>query len=334
MQRCPDLSLSEPMLRTAAFRDGMPLWVPAHRGPGTRNRIDPQTLHLFVAVMDTGTIAAAAEREHIVASAVSKRLSDLEDSLKTKLLKRSNRGIEPTAAGTELLSLARNVLNDLDSIYGRLNEHALGVRGMVRVFANISAITEFLPGSLRSFMARFPQVQVQLQEKISSAVLQGVASNAADVGLYAHGGGHAEDVVSLPYRRDELVVVVPLDHPLAMRAQVSIADTLAYDYVGLHTGSYINQQLQKSAQETGLPFRCRVQVTSFDALSVMVEAGMGVALMPRSIADRYRQLANIQVLTLAEPWAHRELRICVRSPDGLPVAAKLFVEHLQAEIQS
>lgn len=61
---------------------------------------------------------------------------------------------------------------------------------------------------------------------------------------------------------------------------------------------------------------------------------MGVALMPRSIAERYGRLAKLQVLTLTESWASRELRICVRSLESLPVAARLFVAHLQSEAQS
>ncbi|MGQ2923675.1 LysR substrate-binding domain-containing protein [Variovorax paradoxus] len=293
-------------------------------------RIDPVTLRLVVAVMDTGTIAEAAEREHIAPSAVSKRLSDLEDSLNTVLVQRTNRGIEPTAAGLELLGLARNVLNDLDNIHLRLRDYASGARGLVRVLSNLSAITEFLPQCLHSFSTHYPNVQVQLQERISSAVQQGVASNAADVGIYAHGIGGVEGLVTMPFRCDELVVVVPVDHALAARDAVRIVDTIAYDYVGLHTGSYINQQILKAASECEKPFRCRVQVTSFDALSLMVEAGMGIAVMPKAIGLRYSALARIKVLALDEAWARRELRICVRSFDSLSVAAKLFVSHLSA----
>jgi len=282
--------------------------------------------------MNCGTIATAAEQEHIAPSAVSKRLSDLEDSLGTQLLQRSNRGIEPTVAGAELLVLARSVLNDLDDIYYQIREHASGARGLVRVFANISTIAGFLPESLRTFMARHPNVQVQLEEKISSAVQHGVASNSADVGLYAHGNSQADGLTSLPYRRDELVVVAPLDHSLAARSAVGIRETLEYDYVGFHTGSYINHELLKSAREENLQFKCRMQATSFDALTLMVEAGMGIALMPRQVAQRYSCLARIVVLRLNEPWAHRELRICVRSIDRLSVAARLFVEHLREEM--
>lgn len=294
-------------------------------------RIDPVSLRLFVAVMDTGTISAAAEREHIAPSAVSRRLSDLEDLLRTSLLQRSNRGIEPTAAGMELLGLARNVLNDLDNIQRQLGDFSSGERGLVRVYANLSAITEFMPGSLRSFMARHSQVQVQLEEKISSAVLQGVAGNAADVGIYAHGNSQADGLVSLPWRRDELVVAVPMDHVLAEREHVGVRELLVHDFVGLHSGSFINQELLKAAREHDLPFRCRMQVTSFDALALMVEAGMGIALMPRLMGERFGRLFGLRILRLDEAWAVRELRICVRSMESLPKAARLFVDHLREE---
>ena len=301
------------------------------RAPEHRNRLDPVTLRLFVAVLENGTIAAAAEREFIAPSAVSKRLSDLEESLKTQLFQRSNRGVEPTNAGIELLSLSRSVLNDLDNIFYQMTGYASGDRGIVRVFANISAITEFLPCCLRSFMVAYPQIQVQLQEKISSAVQHGVASNATDVGIYAYDGSQVEGIVSLPYKRDELVLAVPFDHPLTQQSKVEIIDALAYNFVGLHTGSFINQQLLMAAGKANVPFMCRVQVTSFDALSLMVEAEMGIAVMPRAIAERYSQLGKICAITLHETWAQRELRICIRSNASLSVATRRFVEHLQSQ---
>jgi DNA-binding transcriptional LysR family regulator len=72
-------------------------------------------------------------------------------------------------------------------------------------------------------------------------------------------------------------------------------------------------------------------VTSFDALSLMVEAEMGIAVMPRAIAERYSQLGKICAITLHETWAQRELRICIRSNASLSVATRRFVEHLQSQ---
>ena len=287
---------------------------------------------LFVAVMEESTIAAAAAREHIAASAVSRRLADLEDALRVALFTRSNKGTEPTAAAFALLHLARGVLNDLDGIATQMREYGTGVRGHVRVVANISAITQFLPAELQSFMARHPQVDVRLQEQISSAIAHSVAENAADVGILNE-GHYGERVTLLPYRTDELVLVVPTGHALARRKAVRLQDALPYDFVGAHPGSAINNQLTRAAAEAGLPLRLRIQVTSYDALCLMVNAGLGVGVLPRGSAALYQGTLSIRTVTLNEPWAQRRLALCVRSEESLSTVARLLVEHLRSQPQ-
>ena len=98
-------------------------------------KLDPTSLRLFVSVVEERTIAGAAAREHIAASAVSRRISELEAVLKTELLDRSNKGIRPTAAGVALLNLARGVLHDLDEIQAQMRGYSSGTRGHVRMFA-------------------------------------------------------------------------------------------------------------------------------------------------------------------------------------------------------
>ena len=293
-------------------------------------KLDPVSLRLFVAVMEESTIAAAAAREHIAASAVSRRLADLEDALQVALFTRSNKGTEPTAAAYALLNLARGVLNDLDGIASQMRDYGAGVRGHVRVVANISAITQFLPAQLQSFMALHPQVDVRLQEQISTSIAQSVAENAADVGIL-NAGHYGERVTLLPYRHDELVLVVPTGHALARRKAVRLADALPYDFVGAHPGSAINNQLTRAAAETGQPLRLRIQVTSYDALCLMVNAGLGVGVMPRGSAALYRGTLAIRTVTLNEPWALRQLALCVRSEESLSSVARLLVDHLSQQ---
>ncbi len=293
-------------------------------------KLDPVSLRLFVAVMEENTIAAAAAREHLAASAVSRRLADLEDALQVALFTRSNKGTEPTAAAFALLNLARGVLNDLDGIATQMRGYGTGVRGHVRVVANISAITQFLPAELQSFLEQHPQVDVRLQEQISTAIAQSVAENAADVGILNE-GSYGERVTLLPYRTDELVLVVPTGHALVRRKSVRLADALPFDFVGAHPGSAINNQLTRAAAEAGLPLRLRMQVTSYDALCLMVNAGLGVGVMPRGSAALYRGTLAIRTVTLNEPWAQRRLALCVRSEESLSSVARLLVEHLRAQ---
>ena len=291
-------------------------------------KLDPVSLRLFVAVMEESTIAAAAAREHLAASAVSRRLADLETALRVDLFTRSNKGTEPTAAAFALLNLARGVLNDLDGIATQMREYGSGVRGHVRVVANISAITQFLPVQLQRFMALHPQVDVRLQEQISSAIAHSVAENAADIGILNE-GHYGERVTLLRYRTDELALVVPAGHPLAKRRAVRLADALPFDFVGAHPNSAINNQLTRAAAEAGLPLRLRIQVTSYDALCLMVNAGLGVGVMPRGSAALYKGTLAIRTITLNEPWAQRRLALCVRSEESLSSVARLLVEHLR-----
>jgi DNA-binding transcriptional LysR family regulator len=151
------------------------------------NQIDPVSLRLFIRVVETGTIAAAAEAEHLSAAAVSKRLSELETVLSSQLLQRTNKGVEPTGAGLALTKLARSALAELDQVRVQMESFSSGVRGLVRVCASMSAITQFLSEPLRSFLDEHPNVQVQLEERLSPMVgrcghLSSPGRNAAQPG--------------------------------------------------------------------------------------------------------------------------------------------------------
>ena len=178
-------------------------------------------------------------------------------------------------------------------------------------------------------MALHPQVDVRLQEQISSAIAHSVAENAADVGILNE-GHYGERVTLLPYRTDELVLVVPTGHALARRKSVRLIDALPFDFVGAHPNSAINNQLTRAAAEAGLPLRLRIQVTSYDALCLMVNAGLGVGVMPRGSAALYQGTLAIRTVTLNESWAQRRLALCVRSEESLSTVARLLVEHLRA----
>ena len=291
-------------------------------------KLDPTSLRLFVGILEEGSISAAAERAHLAAAAVSKRVSELEHSLGTALLVRSNKGVHPTAAGVELMHLARGVLHDLDDIAVRMRDYAGGLRGRVRVFANISTITQFLPAQLKSFLAAYPLIDVHLEERISSAIVRAVAESAADIGIFTAGAAGAE-LETFPYRRDELVLIVPQGHALAGRQSVAIRETLDYDHVSLHAGSHINLQLIKAASEAGRALKPRIHVPGYDALCLMVQAGLGLGILPKCSAAPYQHTLGIHTIRLDEPWAERQLVIGVRAYQGLSVVARLLVDHLR-----
>jgi len=288
---------------------------------------DFRDLELFVAVAEAGSIARAAEREHTVASAVSKRLSELEAQFGTALLVRGAKGVELTAAGHELLVKARTLLYQARQLELELKQYASGVRGQIRVFANISAIVEFLPNALASFLKRHPEIHVHLEEHVSSSIAQAVADNRADLGIVSEQPA-VDGLVTVPFRSDELVIVTQPDDVLAKESSLKFEQIIERPFVGLHADSSLHHLLTRAAADAGKQLNLRIQVTSFDAACAMVAAGLGMSIVPRAASTPYLQSLRLVSIPLAEPWATRQLFLCTRTGE-LHAAARLLHEHLR-----
>lgn len=291
-------------------------------------KIDPVSLRLFVRVVEHGTIAAAADAEHIAAAAISRRLKELEDLFGTPLLTRTNKGIAPTAAGVNLSILARDMLDNMRNIGLQMKAYSDGLRGTVRVLANISAISTFIPPIVKSFSERFPDVNISFIERDSLAITESVAENVAEIGVFTL-LPHNADIEVHSLRTDQLIVLVASSHPLAHRKRVTFTETLGYDHVVLRAGTHLRIQMLSEASKAGRPLRAKVEVASYDALCRMVQVGLGVGILPAANAELYR-LPGTRTLKLDETWAKRELVACVRRADALSPLARLFFEHLCA----
>ncbi len=294
-------------------------------------RVDLTSLQLFVAVCELGSIGRAAEREFIAASAISKRLSDLEAALHTPLLYRHTRGVDLTPAGESLLHHARTVLYSLEKMQGELSEYADGVRGHVRVHANISAIVQYLPEDLGVFTREHEAIKIDLEEHLSSEVLRAVQEGAADLGI-CHASEGAHELQSLPYRKDRLALIVPAGHALAKHDSIAFLATLDYDHVGLHTNSSIYVAMHQAATDAGRSIKLRIHVTGLDAMCRMIENGLGIGVMPLRAFELMRGGIGRGLVSIAldDAWAEREIRLVARDFSTLPVAARSLVAHLHA----
>ena len=292
------------------------------------NRLDLKSLRLFAAICEEGTLNGAARREAIAPSAVSKRLAELERALGCELLTRDPKGMRPTPAGETLLHHTRRMLASAEQITLELAEHARGVRGFVRVLANLSAIVQFLPEDLQAFLAVQVNIRIDLEERPSGGVVAGVEEGVADLGICA-GSTDSRSLLARPYRGDRLVLVVPAGHPLAGREAIALAETLDHDHVGLHRESSIYAALRDEARRRGRPLRLRMHVPSFDAICRMAQVGMGLGVVPQDVHALLGPQTNLVAVPLTDPWARRTLNLVVR-PGPLSPAASLLLDHLHA----
>jgi DNA-binding transcriptional LysR family regulator len=290
-------------------------------------RFDLITLNLVLAIADTRSITRGAQREHLALAAASKRLSDLETRFGVPLFDRRARGVEPTEAGRALVRHIRSLNASLHALESEVAEFARGIKGHLRIVANTGGIAECLPPDLAAFSAAHPEVRISLEDLTSAEVQTAVAEGRADVGVFAPPVQDARLTV-WPYRGGELAVIVPAEHPLARRKAVRFSDLLDLDIVGLHAGAAVQEQMREFALAEGRTLKARLQVRGFDAIAQLVEAGLGVAVMPAGPARRFAKVFAIRVLTLGEPWAQRGYLLGVRTQDVLPTVLRRFVDTL------
>jgi DNA-binding transcriptional LysR family regulator len=286
--------------------------------------LDLTTLKLLLSVHEEGTLTGGARREAIAVSAASKRLLELEQAIGMPLFLREARGMKATPAGATLLNHAREILRDAQQLGAELADHAQHARGYVRIAANLSAIVEFLPEDFKSFTQLHDGVKIDLQERPSEGVLQAVVDGAAELGICAK-TGDTHGLYSQPYRRDRLVLALPEDHALARRARIRFADALDYPHVGLHADSWLNKRAHLAAFEAGKCLKIRIHVPGFDALCRMIQAQMGIGLMPYNVFATMGRSFGLACVELEDSWAYRSLHVVVNDLRQLsPVAQALF----------
>jgi DNA-binding transcriptional LysR family regulator len=287
---------------------------------------DLSDLRLFVGIAEAGNLTRGARRAYLSAPAASARLKGLETQLGAKLFWRDHRGVSLTDAGQTLLRHARVILRQVEHLRNDFGD-AASTSGHIRIAANTTAVTEFLPEMLARFLAERPGVTVDLQERLTGDIVKSVLDGSADLGIVS-GAVPEQGLQALHFSTDRLVLAVPRHHPLTQRGPLTFTDTLAYEHIGLHEGSTLLAFLRALMEQHGYDRPLRVQVRSFEAMCRMVEAGVGVGILPESAAIRHAKTMRIARLALNEDWAVRERSVLVRELEALPASARDLVARL------
>jgi DNA-binding transcriptional LysR family regulator len=290
-------------------------------------RFDLVDLKLFLNVVEAGSITAGAERMYLAVAAASTRIRNMELELGTPLLNRERQGVHPTPAGLTLVHHARLMLQQAERMRGELSEYADGLKGHIRLLSNTNALTEFLPEPLSEFLASRPQVNIDLEERLSDEIVAAVADGKADIGIVAG----TEDVTGLevfPFRVDRFVLVTAKTHSLATVEQLAFAEALDADFVGLDRTSSLQRFLAEKADRIGRRLKLRVQLRSFDAVCRLVECNVGIGVVPETTAARNMKSMSLHRIALTDEWALRNLTICVRRLSDLPIYTQDLVKHL------
>ena len=291
-------------------------------------RIDFVSLRLFCAVVQSGSITKGAQRCNLALSAASRRLADLESAAGTLLLERSVQGVTLTPAGHVAMQHAMRLFQGFEQFSRELKEYSRGAKGHVRLWANMSALTEFLPRALRTFLDRQPDIRIEVEEQLSGDIVRALVEGLADIGVFAE-NTPTDGLQATPFQTDELVLLCARSHPLARLRRVDFAACLQHDFVGLNRGSSLLALTSHAAEEAGVAMRLRVQVRSFDAMCHMIAANLGIGVVPLGACRAQASNLGLKTIRLNDEWSRRRLLLARTSSAELSAAAALLLDHLQ-----
>jgi DNA-binding transcriptional LysR family regulator len=290
---------------------------------------DLTDLRLFIYIAELKSLTRSAERIHLSLAAASSRIKELEARFGMRLIYRENKGIRLSPAGETLLSHAQQFMQQVERLNSDMQQYNNGIKGHIRIFANTTAVTEFMPEVLGTFLAKYPHVNVALEERLNRDILRAIQEGAADIGIVA-GTVHGQGVELINFSTDRLVLATALRHPLAAAGRITFAETFEYEHIGLYEGSTLQHFLNQIVTDSGTTLRLRIQVRSFEAMCRLVEANVGVAVLPQSAALRHSRTMRLAIVELDEPWAIRERSIAVQNLNALPHYARELVDCIRA----
>ncbi|NGN69651.1 LysR family transcriptional regulator [Streptomyces sp. A7024] len=289
-------------------------------------------LRYFAAVADTRHFTRAAEREHVAQPSLSQQIRALEKELGAELFHRARGHIGLTDAGEALLPLARRILADTETARREVQEVAQLRRGRVRLGAPPSLCASVVPDVLRDFHAEYPGVELVVHEDGSQDLVRALAAGELDLALIITPlAGQGPVLSTSQLLREDLVVVSAPDGPAPVaRKHIRVGDLRGRPMVMFRRGYDLRDFTLAACREAGFEPEFSVEGGEMDAVLGFVRAGLGVAVVPRMVAQR----SGLRTTPFAAPGLHRTISLAHRADVSPPRAARELSRMLRAGLRS
>ena len=245
-------------------------------------------LRYFVAIAETRSFTEAAKRLHVSQPALSYQIKRLENEIHARLFERTSRRVSLTSDGQAFLSLAQSVLSRADEAL-QMMEERLGVETGEVTFGTLPSVgAHVVPHILQTFRRNFPGVRVTLREGATARPRAGRARRRARLRHRPGAQGRRMPSRSLPLLSEELLLIVPVDHPLADRASVSLIELADEDFIGLGGSFQLTQQVVDACRQVGFEPRISYETGALESVRSFVRHELGIGILPRLATEELR----------------------------------------------
>jgi DNA-binding transcriptional LysR family regulator len=286
--------------------------------------IDSMDVKLLTEVARAKNLTRGAEACFMSASAASARIKKIEESLGRQLFIRTPQGLTPTSIGLTVVKHAHAIRHEIERMIAEITFETNDAAGSVTLMANSLSMHVYVPPILENFLIKFPAINVDLHEKTSKDICRMLRSGACDIGIVSY-DSEIENLESYPYKIEKLVLVAPYGHPLIKEKRINFSDATKFDFIGLTDASALQSFSNRMMEKNKIKLKTRIQVHAFDTLCSLVDSGVGIGLVPQSVALEYAEKLKISVVELEDHWSIRELKIAIDKKENLSHAAQALL---------
>ncbi|MFL4476247.1 LysR family transcriptional regulator [Paeniglutamicibacter sp. MACA_103] len=294
-------------------------------------RYELTDLRLFFAIAEAQNLSAGASSLYMSASSASYRLKNLEKAMGTSLFHRTPQGMTLTQAGESALGYVEQVLSTTEGMDSDISRYASDQSRNVRLLANSSSLNGFVVPSIGKYLAANSSINIHLEEMASQKIIPSVVTGDAEVGILAS-VSDVSNVNVLPYVTDELVIVTPLGHPLSGQDSVQLIDTMEYDFVSVERSSSNFLFLSSTVRQAGGRLNVRIHAMGFSSALGLVAEGVGIAMVPRTVAAKQIAKGSVSAVKLDEAWARRDLVIVTAAGATIPDHVQRLTDFLVTDV--
>ncbi len=289
-------------------------------------------LRAFLAVAQSLSFAVAGERLYLSQSALSLTIKALEEGLGGRLFSRNTRNVALTPEGEVLVPLARRLIADWDNAEDELRQRFTLQRGRVTLAAMPSFAGNLLPPILKTFRARYPQVNVTVNDVINEQVLEMVRDGQVELGV-AFEPQQGSSLAFTPLYIDRFVAVVPPDSPWVDRAEIDWHTLLTQPFITLQRPSTVRVMLEEHLRARDMSLPVEFESHQLATVGRMVASGLGVSAVPALCVGQMREL-GARCITLRDPVVERAIGVLTKPGHELSAAAQVLFDVLQEERSS
>jgi DNA-binding transcriptional LysR family regulator len=280
----------------------------------------------FIKIMETGSFTKAAAELGYTQSAVSQMVRALEEELSTTLFLRSRQGVTLTPDAEEFLPYLKALHHAHRELEEKCREMQGLQKGIIRIGTFSSVSSNWLPDLIRDFKAKYPSVRFELHQGDYTSIAQLIKEGSVDFGFVHPDAQAVSELRTIPLQQDEMLVVVPRNHPLTRQKKIFLRDLVQESYILLDEGQ-LSVPLEFFKREN---LRPNIQYRVHDDYTIMsmIESGLGISILPKLIVSRspYR----IATLALSPPIV-RTISLAFKNRKVLPIASRYFMDFIVAQ---